>query len=163
MSGAALQDDAAHWTTLAILLRPQGRKGEILADLSTDAEVFKEPLSVILAPPGFAGLPSAAKPAQVTSAWLPTGRNLGRIVLTFTGVDSITAAERLAGLAIFIPRAERPRLEDGAEYIEDLIGCRIFEGEHQIGTIDSVEFSHIPRGKTPPRGCSFADSGNRGR
>ena len=149
MSGASLlnQDQETVWTTLAVLLRPQGRKGELLADLHIDPAAFDPPLKAFLAPPEFAGSASAARPTEILSTWLPSGRNQGRIVLQLAQISSITEAECLAGLAVLIPRAERPRLDEGAEYIEDLIGCRIFDGDALIGTLESIEFSTTPEGK----------------
>ncbi len=136
------------WTPLAHLLRPQGRKGEILAELLFDApERFLEHPAVFLAAPDFTGPASEAHAAHVSNFWLPSGKNQGRIVLHFAGIDSISQAERLAGLDVLIPRSDRLPLEEGAEYVEDLIGCAVFDGESQIGTLESMEFSTGADGK----------------
>ena len=47
----------------------------------------------------------------------------GGIVLHFSGIDSISDAETLAGLIVAIPRAERAALAEEETYIGDLIGC----------------------------------------
>ena len=139
---------SAAWTTLAQLLRPQGRKGELLAELLTDfPERFTDHPRVFLAPAEFKGPQTAARTAEVTSFWLPSGKNQGRIVLAFAGIDSITQAESIAGLEVLIPTEERLPLEEGAEYIDDLIGCAIYDGLTQIGTLDSIEFSTGADGK----------------
>jgi 16S rRNA processing protein RimM len=133
---------------VARLLRPQGRKGELLADLLTDfPERFTGQPRVFLAKPGFAGEASSAIAADVTDFWLPTGKNLGRIVLAFQGISSINDAERLSGLDVLIPTADRIELEPGAEYIDDLVGCIVFDGQSQIGTLESLEFSTDPAGR----------------
>ena len=73
-------DSSSQWIVLAQVLRPQGRRGEVLADLFTDfPERFEQHRSVWLAPQGFAdhtvggaalpaaALPAAAVPAEVDS------------------------------------------------------------------------------------------------
>ncbi len=144
-------DASSPWTTLAHLLRPQGRKGELLAELLTDfPERFTAHPRVFLAAPGFTGPETSARPAEITSFWLPTGKNEGRIVLAFAGTDSINQAELLAGLEVIIPSSERLPLEEGAEYIDDLVGCTVFDGLVELGTLDSIEFSTASDGKKLP-------------
>ena len=114
------------WLVLAHLLRPQGRKGEVLAELSTDfPERFEEHKRVFLARPGFAGEASEARSTEVVSFWLPVGKNEGRIVLQFAGVDTISEAELIAGLEVIVPYEERLPLDDDATYISELIGCTV--------------------------------------
>jgi 16S rRNA processing protein RimM len=137
----------AGWISLAHLLRPQGRKGEILAELFTDfPERFEDRTRVFLAKPDFVGLESEVRAISVTSHWLPVGRNHGRIVLGFEGIDSINKAEELAGLDVFIPAAERVELEEDAEYISDLIGCVVYDNGEVVGTVTDVEFPTTPDG-----------------
>ena len=129
------------WTVLAHLLRPQGRKGEVLADLETD---FPDQLAgrkdLFLASPGFTGDPSAAKAVEVIASWLPMGRNKGRIVLHFAGIDSISSAEALAGLDLIVPEDQRIPLDQESVYISDLIGCVLYDEDTRIGEIESVQF-----------------------
>lgn len=134
-------DTSAGWVSLAHLLRPQGRKGEILAELFTDfPERFDDRTRVFLAKPDFAGSESEARAISVISHWLPVGRNHGRIVLGFEGIDSINNAEELAGFDVFIPATERVELEDDAEYISDLVGCVVYDNGVAVGTVTDVEF-----------------------
>jgi 16S rRNA processing protein RimM len=129
------------WVVLAQLLRPQGRKGELLAELLTDfPERFSDQEHIYLAAPGFAGSASDAREVKVTSHWLPTGKNQGRVVIEFAGIDSISAAELLAGKEVIIPAGERLPLEDEANYVSDLIGCTVYDGPTAIGVIDDVQF-----------------------
>src|ERR1700719_5000712 len=116
------------WITVAQLLRPQGRKGELLAELLTDfPERFETSKQVYLAPSGFSGAEAEARKAEVAGFWLPVGRNEGRIVLHLEGVDSIDAAEKLMGLDVLIPEAERVALDEDASYVDDLIGCVVYD------------------------------------
>ncbi len=70
-----------------------------------------------------------------------------RVVLKFTGIDSIDEAEALVGCEIQVPRAERRELESGAAYVGDLVGCEVIVtgaavgGEaRMIGTVADVQF-----------------------
>jgi 16S rRNA processing protein RimM len=137
---------------VAHLLRPQGRKGELLAELLTDfPERFETHKQVYLAAPGFSGTAEQARAAEVASFWLPVGRNEGRIVLHLAGSDSIEAAERLMGMDVLIPETERVELEEDANYISDLIGCTVYDvatsdQEVAVGTVVDVQFPTTPDG-----------------
>lgn len=140
-----------NWVVLAHLLRPQGRKGEILAELLTDSpDLFETNENIFLAPPNFTGPSTAARPAEILSFFLPVGRNEGRIVLHLDGVDSIEAAETLTGLELILSHADLPALEDDANYIGDLLDCAVYtqtsEAEGLIGTIADVQFALTPDG-----------------
>ena len=151
-------ESASQWIVLAHILRPQGRKGEVLADLFTDfPERFGQHPRVWLAPPGFAetapdGPPNsvaqaaAAEPAEVVAHWLPVGRNAGRIVLGFAGVDSIEQAERLAGKQVVVPLVERMPLAPGSVYVSDLIGCTVYDRGLPLGLVEDVQFPTSPDG-----------------
>lgn len=147
-------ESASQWIVLAHILRPQGRKGEVLADLFTDfPERFGQYPRVWLAPAGFADQSSAdtiavvgAESAEVMSHWLPVGKNAGRIVLHFAGVDSIEKAQQLAGKDVMVPLAERMPLAPGAAYISDLLGCTVYDRDRMLGVVESVEFPTSPDG-----------------
>ena len=143
-------DFSSQWVVLAHILRPQGRKGEVLADLFTDFPGrFVQHPRVWLAPRGFAELSTdsgLAQPSEVASHWLPVGRNAGRIVLHFAGVDSIEQAEKLAGKEVVIPRAERMPLDAGAAYVSDLLGCTLYDHDQPLGVVEDVQFPTSPDG-----------------
>jgi len=143
------QTSLNQWTLVAVLLRPQGRRGEILADPLTDLpEIFSPGRSFWLAPAA-ASAPSAdAAPLTLEEHWFPTGRNAGRIVLKLSGCDTISAAEQLAQHQLFIRASDLPALEDGAFFVGDLIGCQLFNGETLAGTISAVEFATTPDGRS---------------
>lgn len=140
--------DQTSWTILARLLRPQGRNGELLAELHTDfPERFKLGAAFFLAPAGFNGPFTDASPVELVSSWLPHGRNAGRIVLGFSGTETIAAAERLAGLEVIVPETERLELRDGGVYIDDLIGCTVYDGGLPVGAVGDVQFMMTADGK----------------
>jgi 16S rRNA processing protein RimM len=139
--------DSNDWVVLAQLLRPQGRKGELLAELLTDfPERFDERCRVYLATANFTGSSAEAKEAEVSAYWLPLGKNQGRIVLKFAGIDSISDAEKLAGLEVIVPREERLPLDEEANYISDLVGCTVYDGAMPVGVIEDVQFATTPDG-----------------
>src|ERR1700761_2552642 len=130
------------WIVLAHLLRPQGRKGELLAELFTDfPERFEEPTRVFLSPSGFAGEESEARAAEVVGFWLPVGKNQGRIVLRLAGIETISDAEMVAGLDVLVPREERLPLEDDSVYVSELIGCTVYDGAMAVGVVGDVQFA----------------------
>src|SRR5580658_4871419 len=101
--------------TLAHLLRPQGRKGELLADMLTN---FPEKFTGRVVQVGPEGKSSEY---TIESYFLPTGRNAGRVVLKFANVDSINDAEKLMGLDVTIPEEERVALEEDEAYISEVV------------------------------------------
>ncbi len=125
------------WVRIAHLVRPQGRHGEVLAEILTDfSESFATRTSVFLVHPQPGSTP---QPARVERHWL----HKGRLVLKFSGIDSITAAEGLRGCDVVIPREQRLPLQDGSVYIDDLIGCTVLDaaqpGSPELGSIRAVE------------------------
>lgn len=132
---------SSSWVVLAELLRPQGRKGELLSELLTDfPERFDEPTPVYLAQANFDGPVGAARKTEILSYWLPLGKNHGRIVLKFAGIDTISQAEMLAGLQVVVPYEERLPLEEDSSYISDLLDCRVFDKDSLVGMIVDVQF-----------------------
>jgi 16S rRNA processing protein RimM len=133
-------NEASSWTAIARLMRPQGRRGELLAEPLTDLdEVFAEGRSVTFARKD-SEEPSDEPARSLEESWFPTGRNAGRIVVKLSGCESINDAELLAGRTLLIPRSEMPELDEDTFFVGDLIGCRFFDGETQAGTIADVEF-----------------------
>jgi 16S rRNA processing protein RimM len=142
------QPDA--WTWLALIRRPQGRKGEVFADILTDfPEKFSERRHLWLLGSDAPAKPGVVRPAlpaavELVAYW----QHKGGIVLHFAGIDSISAAETLAGLAVAIPRTERAPLAGDKTYIDDLIGCALVDTAGAepalVGQIDDVDFHAGP-------------------
>ncbi|HMG01873.1 MAG TPA: ribosome maturation factor RimM [Edaphobacter sp.] len=137
-----MQSDSSTWVVLARLLRPQGRRGELLAELLTD---FPERLAgrqdLFLTAPGSTEDLSAARRIEITSSWLPVGKNKGRVVLHLAGIDTISQAEQVAGLDVVVSDDRRTPLEDDdSVYISDLVGCTLFDGADAVGQVSEVQF-----------------------
>jgi 16S rRNA processing protein RimM len=110
------------WVLLARLVRPQGRKGEAIAEIFTDfPDRFAAQPRVFLSNP--AKPAEEAREALVERHWL----HQGRIVFKFKGIDTMNDAETLRGLEVVIPASERTPLAGDAVYIGDLIGCRVID------------------------------------
>jgi 16S rRNA processing protein RimM len=139
------------WATLARLLRPQGRKGELLSDLLTDLDPaiqFRAGRIVALAPAEASRPAENAAPVTIEGFFLPTGKNAGRIVLKLSGCDSISQAELLAGRQLMVPAEELPTLDADTFYVSELIGCTLFNGDTAVGEVVDVQFAMSPDGKT---------------
>jgi 16S rRNA processing protein RimM len=125
------------WAILAQLVRPQGRHGEIIADLLTDfPERFAQRKRLYLVHSETNTTP--VREVMLERYWT----HKGRIVLKFSGVDSIDDAETLRGLLVAIPSSERALLADDAVYISDLIGCEVIDvasSSVQIGTVKDLD------------------------
>ena len=128
---------AEQWTWLARIRRPQGRKGEVFAEILTDfPEKFAERKRLWLIA---AEASPAARAVELSAHW----PHKGGVVLHFAGVDSISAAESLVGLIVAIPRAERASLGEDEAYIGDLIGCMLIDvagaQPAPVGEIEDVD------------------------
>ena len=135
------------WVPVASLLRPQGRRGELLCDPLTDqSEVFEAGQRFRLAQSEIA-LPSAPS-VTLEACWRPLGRNAGRLVLKLVGVDSIAAAEALEGQQLFLPAAALPALAPGTYLVRDLIDCELFDGDRLLGTVTDLQFPIDADGRT---------------
>ncbi len=135
------------WIALATLIRPQGRRGELLAEMETDLrELFTDGLEVTLSA---TETPSAAALATaLESHWFPTGKNAGRIVLKLGAANSISEAESLQGRKVLIPSAALPDLGPDTWFVRDLVGCTLMDGAVALGEIVDVEFSMTPDGRS---------------
>jgi 16S rRNA processing protein RimM len=136
--------DAEDWVWLARIRHPQGRKGEVLADILTDfPEKFadRKRLWLLVDADASARQVTSAAPREVEliAHWL----HKGGIVLHFAGVDSISAAETLKGLIVAIPQSERAALREDEVYTGDLIGCVLVDvagaGPITVGEIEGVD------------------------
>ena len=137
--------DSTSWIPAARLLRPQGRRGELLAELLSDLpDLFAPGRRVSLAASG--SVP--ATETTLESHWTPTGRNAGRVVLKLAGVDSISAAELLAGRELLVLAVDLPPLEADTWFVRDLLGCQLFDGVTLLGEVTGVEYPMSPDGRT---------------
>lgn len=119
------------------MLGPQGRRGEVLAELHTD---FPERFADRRQLSGLAR-DGSRRELELEEHWF----HKGGVVLKFAGVESISEAEPLAGMEVQIPGEQRAGLEAGANYVSELVGCEVWlavgaEEHRLLGTIAEVQF-----------------------
>jgi 16S rRNA processing protein RimM len=124
-----------HFLAIARIAKPQGRHGEVVAEILSDfPERFEQLGRAYLEVAG--GPPN---PVVVEKTW----PHKGRIVLKLSGVDSIDQADRLRGLHVFIRREDRVALPDHQYYVWELEGCRVVRElggvAHEVGIVTEVE------------------------
>ena len=138
-------DTEKNWVWLARIRRPQGRKGEVFADILTDfPEKFADRKQLWLvtdpdSPRAKAGLRAGPREVDLVNHWL----HKGGIVLHFAQSNSISEAETLAGLIVAIPPELRAPLGEEEVYIADLVGCSLVDvaGDAPVvvGRIEEVD------------------------
>lgn len=125
------------WVLVARLIRPHGRRGELIAEILTDfPERFHERTRLFLIPPERVG--SRPREVVLENFWFLRSR----MVMKFRGVDSINEAEALRGFEVAIPAEERAPLGAGSVYVSDLIGCRVVDLNRdgaEVGEIVDVD------------------------
>lgn len=137
--------------TLARILRPQGRKGEVATEILTSF------------PPRLTQLKSALlwdgetppRPVRIRACRL----HKKQAIFHFEGCDSISDAEKLAGWQVQVPLAERLPLAAGHYYVTDLVGCEVFERQgdayaaqdafEKLGLVREVQFTGEGAAGTP--------------
>jgi len=123
---------SGEWITLAVVIKTQGRRGEVAVELHTDVpDRFRQNMRLwALAKDG------QRREVAVEDLW----PHKSFLVLKFQGIETISDAEPLVGAELQLPSSERAKLEPGWSYLSDLIGCTVFDGQRQIGEIEDVQF-----------------------
>src|SRR5262250_1121785 len=109
-AGADVKEDVRgdDLISVARIARPQGHRGEVIADLLTDF------------PERFARLDSVyAKRADGRFLLLNLENSRlhkGRVALKFAGCDSVSAAEELRGASVMVPRDQLVELPEDTYY-----------------------------------------------
>ena len=109
------------WLLVARVVRPQGHRGELLAELLTDfPERLESGRALSLRAAG------AEQPERVVHI---AGSRLhgSRIVLRLEECSSMNEAEQLRGFELLVPWEERAALGEGEVYIDELVGCSLFD------------------------------------
>lgn len=118
--------------TIGVVVKPQGRKGEVLVEpLSDRPGRFASLRRVYVPVPSGSG----ARAVAVTDRW----PHKGRVVLKLEGVDSIDDAERYRGIELRIGEDELEALPAGSYYHHQLKGLRVEDpGGRPLGTAADV-------------------------
>ena len=150
LKGQTLTDISnSNWVAIAQLLRPQGRRGELLAEpLTSLNELFAPGTQVWLSAANATAPRDAASSLTLEEHFFPTGKNAGRIVIKLSGCDSINSAEVLAGQQLLVPATAMPVLDADTFFVGDLLGCTLFDGDQPIGTVVDLQYATAPDGRT---------------
>jgi len=125
--------ESTEFITLARVVKTQGRHGEVAAEVHSDVpDRFAEGMKLFAL--GKSG--DSRREVEIEDLW----PHKGLLVLKFAGVDSISEAETLIGSELQVRKAERAELEQGWNYVSDLVGCTVFDHGNEIGRIEDVQF-----------------------
>src|ERR1700712_173121 len=58
-----------------------------------------------------------------------------RPILKLAGISSREAVDRVRGSDLWMRRSDAPSLEEDEWYAEDLVGCRVVDGEDAVGVV----------------------------
>jgi 16S rRNA processing protein RimM len=127
--------ERAEWDGMAlvgVIARAHGNRGDVIVNPETDFldERFRSTAEL-----------RTWRRGKIETVVVETARvQQGRPVLHLRGIDTIEAAEALAGCELRVPVAELAVLGDGQFYRHDLVGCRVETSTGTIvGTVDYVD------------------------
>lgn len=127
-----MNSTSGEFVTLARVVKTQGRHGEVAAEVHSGVpDRFVENMKLF----ALTGT-DQRREIEVESFW----SHKGMLVLKFCGVDSMSDAELLIGAELQVPRTERAELEQGWNYVSDLVGCIVSDQGREIGRIEDVQF-----------------------
>ena len=127
----AVVSEAQELISVARIVRPQGRRGEVIADLFTD---FPDRFADL----GLVRIKRSS--GAISDLKLESSRpHKGRIVLKFAGYDSIDQAEDLRDAQVMITRDQLVRLPEDVYYDFELIGCDVLTARgDEVGRVTDV-------------------------
>ena len=121
----------ADLVAIGLVVKPQGRKGEVLTMPLSDRPGRFATLKRAYVP----GPAGEAREVTVRSCW----PHKGRYVLKLDGCDSIDAAEAFRGQELRIGEEELERLPEGSYYYHELRGLSVFDPEGRaLGTVKDI-------------------------
>ena len=122
---------------MARVIKTQGRRGEVAVEVHSDV-----PGRLHFGLRVFAlGESDSRRGLQIEDAW----PHKEWLVLKFAGIDSISEAEVLIGSELQVPLSERAKLEPGATFVSDLVGCTLLDCRtdahgREVGLVRDVRF-----------------------
>jgi 16S rRNA processing protein RimM len=120
------------FVTLARVVKTQGRLGEVAVEVHSDVpDRLHAGLRVFALAED-----NSRRELQIEETW----PHKDWLVLKFAGVDSISDAEPLVGSELQVPLSERAKLEPGATYVSELVGCVLFDHGREAGVVSDVRF-----------------------
>jgi 16S rRNA processing protein RimM len=127
-------ETSGEFITLARVVKTQGRRGEVAAEIFSHApERFTVGMKLLALPRA----PEVQRRELEVQEFWP---HKGLLVFKFAGVDSISEAETLLGCELQVPQSQRSKLQSGWNYVSDLVGCSVIDGGREVGRIEEVQF-----------------------
>ncbi len=126
------QADLNELVLIGIIIKPHGIRGEVKVKPLTDfPSRFQELKRIFLLTKDSKSFPLTVIKANVLH---------DLVIVGFAEIDSITAAKKLVGDEIAIPRCECVRLPSDSYYVFDLIGMRVVLSQGKwLGTVVDVQ------------------------
>lgn len=127
-----ISEPIGDFVTLARIVKTQGRRGEVSAEVHSDVpERFSVGMKLLAL-----GKSEARRELEIEDLW----PHKGFLILKFAGIDTMNDAESLLGAELQLPRSQRAELEAGWTYVSDLVGCTVLDRGREIGRIEDVQF-----------------------
>lgn len=119
--------------TVGRVLRPHGIRGEVVVEVLTDVPGRFDPGSELLAAREEGG------PARTVTVASHQPHKTGAR-LRFQGVEDRDQAEEMRNLWLEVERSRVPAAPPGTYYHYELLGCRCFDGDQDLGeVVDLIE------------------------
>src|SRR5437870_13269065 len=109
-----------NWDDMAVvgrIARPHGIRGQVILNVETDFPEERFQPGVVM----FVSRAAAIDRLLLTGVRFQNGRP----VVSIDGIDSMTAAQQLAGLELRVPSEQLAPLPAGTFYRHDLVGCGV--------------------------------------
>lgn len=112
--------------------RPHGIRGQVVVNPDTDFVNERFIVGQVL----LIGAQASPEPREIQEVRF----HQGRPILSLAGIESMDAAELLAGKDVWLPLASLGPLPDGVFYRHDLVGCEVLDTKDAIiGRVTAVE------------------------
>ena len=124
-------DAKPSFITIARIARTRGNRGEILADLYTDYPDRFDALEEVW----LEFDDGRRQRMALENTWV----HMGRRVMKFAGVDTISSAEGFVGCWVEIPADQAVQLPEGTYFDHDLVGCAVVDTHGvQLGVVKGI-------------------------
>jgi 16S rRNA processing protein RimM len=123
--------DAEELVEIGIVVKPWGVRGEVKIRVTSDLPGRFHGLSTVWLDGGTGG---------PVSYRIETVKDLkGAVAVKLAGIDTPEQAELLRGATAGVPASQRPALDEGSWYIDELVGLEVVdETGRRIGTLKAV-------------------------
>jgi 16S rRNA processing protein RimM len=125
------REDLPARVTVGRVLRPHGVQGDVVVEVLSDVPGRLDPGSRLIATRG-------KEPERTLTVASSQAHKTGARV-RFQGVEGRDGAESLRNLSLEVERSAVPAAEPGTYYYYELLGCRCYDGERDLGTVVDLE------------------------